>query len=130
MVASAFAEGQTGTQVDITHVPDDRMILDAGPNAVKDICSAFDDAQTLIWNGPLGAFEIAPFDAATSAAARHAAELTKAGCLKSVAGGGDTASLLKMSGAFDAFTFVSTAGGAFLEWLEGKPLPGVIALQR
>ena len=128
VVASAFAEGQTGTQVDITHVPDDQMILDAGPNAVKDICSAFDDAQTLIWNGPLGAFEIAPFDAATSAAARHAAELTKAGRLKSVAGGGDTVAALNHAGVVEDFSYVSTAGGAFLEWLEGKKLPGVEAL--
>ena len=128
VVASAFAEGQTGTQVDNTHVPDDQMILDAGPNAVKDICSAFDDAQTLIWNGPLGAFEIAPFDAATSAAARHAAELTKAGRLKSVAGGGDTVAALNHADVVGDFSYVSTAGGAFLEWLEGKKLPGVEAL--
>ena len=128
VAASAFAEGQTGTQVDIAHVPDDQMILDAGPQAVKDICSAFDDAQTLIWNGPLGAFEIAPFDVATSAAARHAAELTKAGRLKSVAGGGDTVAALNHAGVADDFSYVSTAGGAFLEWLEGKKLPGVEAL--
>ena len=128
VVASAFAEGQTGTQVDIAHVPNDKMILDAGPQAVKDICTAFDDAQTLIWNGPLGAFEIAPFDVATSAAARHAAELTKAGRLKSVAGGGDTVAALNHAGVADDFSYVSTAGGAFLEWLEGKKLPGVEAL--
>ena len=128
VVASAFAEGQTGTQVDIAHVPDDQMILDAGPQAVKDICTAFDDAQTLIWNGPLGAFEIAPFDVATSAAARHAAELTKAGRLKSVAGGGDTVAALNHAGVANDFSYVSTAGGAFLEWLEGKKLPGVEAL--
>ena len=128
VVTSAFAEGQTGTQVDIAHVPDDKMILDAGPQAVKDICTAFDDAQTLIWNGPLGAFEIAPFDVATSAAARHAAELTKAGRLKSVAGGGDTVAALNHAGVANDFSYVSTAGGAFLEWLEGKKLPGVEAL--
>ena len=104
------------------------MILDAGPQAVKDICTAFNDAQTLIWNGPLGAFEIAPFDVATSAAARHAAELTKAGRLKSVAGGGDTVAALNHAGVADDFSYVSTAGGAFLEWLEGKKLPGVEAL--
>ena len=128
VVASAFAEGQTGAQVDIAHVPSDKMILDAGPQAVKDICTAFDDAQTLIWNGPLGAFEIAPFDVATSAAARHAAELTKAGRLKSVAGGGDTVAALNHAGVANDFSYVSTAGGAFLEWLEGKKLPGVEAL--
>jgi len=128
VVASAFAEGQTGTQVDIANVPGDQMILDAGPEAVKDMCTAFDDAQTLIWNGPLGAFEIAPFDVGTSAAARHAAELTKAGRLKSVAGGGDTVAALNHAGVADDFSYVSTAGGAFLEWLEGKKLPGVEAL--
>ena len=129
-VAPAFAEGQTRTQVDIAQVPDEQMILDAGPQAVKDICAAFDHARTLIWNGPLGAFEIAPFDAATSAAARHAAELTKAGRLKSVAGGGDTIAALNNAGVIEDFSYVSTAGGAFLEWLEGKKLPGVEALTK
>jgi phosphoglycerate kinase len=104
------------------------MILDAGPQAVKDICAAFDDAQTLIWNGPLGAFEIAPFDAATTAAARHAAARTKAGGLKSVAGGGDTVAALNHAGVVEDFSYVSTAGGAFLEWLEGKKLPGLEAM--
>jgi len=128
VVASAFTDGQTGTQVDMTQVPDDQMILDAGPQAVKDICTAFDDAQTLIWNGPLGAFEIAPFDAATIATACHAAARTKAGELKSVAGGGDTVAALNHAGVVEDFSYVSTAGGAFLEWLEGKKLPGVEAL--
>ena len=86
-------------------------------------------ARTLIWNGPLGAFEIAPFDAATNAAARHAAELTRAGKLISVAGGGDTVAALNKAGAAEDFTYVSTAGGAFLEWMEGKDLPGVAALK-
>ena len=129
-VAPGFAEGQARTQVDIAQVPDEQMILDAGPQAVKDICAAFDHARTLIWNGPLGAFEIAPFDAATSAAARHAAELTKAGRLKSVAGGGDTIAALNNAGVIEDFSYVSTAGGAFLEWLEGKKLPGVEALTK
>ena len=124
VVASAFAEGQTGTQVDIAHVPDDQMILDAGPQAVKDICTAFDDAQTLIWNGPLGAFEIAPFDVATSAAARHAAELTKAGRLKSVAGGGDTVAALNHAGVADDFSYVSTAGAHFWNGLKAKSFRG------
>ena len=128
VVASAFTDGQTGTQVDMTQVPDDQMILDAGPQAVKDICTAFDDAQTLIWNGPLGAFEIAPFDAATTATACYAAARTKAGGLKSVAGGGDTVAALNHAGVVEDFSYVSTAGGAFLEWLEGKKLPGVEAL--
>jgi phosphoglycerate kinase len=128
VVAPEFAAGQTGTCVDIAHVADNQIILDAGPQAVKDICNAFDEAQTLIWNGPLGAFEIEPFDAATTAAARHAAARTKAGQLKSVAGGGDTVAALNHAGVAEDFSYVSTAGGAFLEWLEGKQLPGVEAL--
>jgi phosphoglycerate kinase len=91
--------------------------------------SAIDDAHTLVWNGPLGAFEVPPFDAATVAAAKHAAARTKSGKLVSVAGGGDTVSALNHAGVADDFTYISTAGGAFLEWLEGKPLPGVKALE-
>lgn len=128
VVAPAFAGGQTGTHVDIQNVPDDQMILDAGTGALSDICAAFDSASTLIWNGPLGAFEIEPFDAATTAAARHAAALTQAGGLVSVAGGGDTVAALNHAGVAETFSYVSTAGGAFLEWLEGKRLPGVEAL--
>jgi phosphoglycerate kinase len=105
------------------------MILDAGPDAVRDICAAFDGAATLIWNGPLGAFEIEPFDAATNQAAQHAAALTQKGQLTSVAGGGDTVAALNHAGAGENFSYVSTAGGAFLEWLEGKTLPGVAALR-
>jgi phosphoglycerate kinase len=105
------------------------MILDAGPQAVARITAAFDKAKTLIWNGPLGAFEIAPFDAATNAAALHAAKRSKAGALTSVAGGGDTVAALNKSGAAGEFTYTSTAGGAFLEWMEGKDLPGVAALK-
>jgi phosphoglycerate kinase len=88
-----------------------------------------DASKTLIWNGPLGVFEVPPFDAATVAAAKYAAELTRAGKLVAVAGGGDTVSALNHAGVSDDMTFVSTAGGAFLEWMEGKPLPGVEALQ-
>jgi phosphoglycerate kinase len=106
------------------------MILDAGPEAIAAIKAAFSAARTLVWNGPLGAFEIPPFDAATDAAAREAARLTKAGSLVSVAGGGDTVAALNASGSAEAFTYVSTAGGAFLEWLEGKTLPGVAALEQ
>ena len=91
--------------------------------------AAINDARTLVWNGPLGAFEITPFDQGTVATARHAAERTKAGKLVSVAGGGDTVAALNHAGVADDFTYVSTAGGAFLEWLEGKPLPGVDALR-
>ena len=109
--------------------PADAMILDAGPATVAYIEDVLANAKTLIWNGPLGAFEIAPFDAATNAAAKTAAKLTKAGKLTSVAGGGDTVAALNQAGAADRFTYISTAGGAFLEWMEGKELPGVAALQ-
>ncbi len=109
--------------------PADRMILDAGPETVERLKELFGTCRTLIWNGPLGAFEIAPFDAATVAAARAAAEATQAGGLISVAGGGDTVSALHHAGVADDFSYVSTAGGAFLEWMEGKVLPGVAALR-
>ena len=104
------------------------MILDAGPATVAYIAEVLEKAKTLVWNGPLGAFEITPFDAATNAAARHAAHLTQAGKLISVAGGGDTVSALNQAGVADDFTYISGAGGAFLEWMEGKTLPGVAAL--
>jgi phosphoglycerate kinase len=105
-------------------------ILDAGPQTVARLLQAMDESKTLIWNGPLGVFEIPPFDKGTMAAARHAAELAKAGKLVAVAGGGDTVAALNAAGVADALTFVSTAGGAFLEWMEGKALPGVQALSR
>jgi phosphoglycerate kinase len=130
VLADAFAAGQAGETCDVDKVPDGKMILDAGPKAVAEICAAFDDAATIIWNGPLGAFEIEPFDQATNAAARHAAALTDKGKLVSVAGGGDTVAAMNHAGVGDQFTYVSTAGGAFLEWLEGKPLPGVDALMQ
>lgn len=129
-IAPEFAAGQTPQMVDATAIPADQMILDAGPKATKDVCAAFDAAATLIWNGPLGAFEIEPFDAATNQAAQHAAQLTKNGKLTSVAGGGDTVAALNHAKAGEDFTYVSTAGGAFLEWLEGKTLPGVAALEK
>ena len=109
--------------------PADAMILDAGPASTADIKQRFDTAKTLVWNGPLGAFEVEPFNAATDAAARHAADLTRAGGLLTVAGGGDTVAALNASGAGADFSYLSTAGGAFLEWLEGKTLPGIAALQ-
>jgi phosphoglycerate kinase len=105
------------------------MILDVGPQSVERIKGAIDEAATLVWNGPLGAFELAPFDTGTTAVARHAAARTKAGQLVSVAGGGDTVAALAHAGVKDQFTYVSTAGGAFLEWMEGKALPGVEALK-
>ena len=107
----------------------DDLILDAGPETVARLTRAMDLSKTLIWNGPLGVFEVPPFDAATVEAARHAADLAKAGTLTAVAGGGDTVSALNHAGVVDDMTFVSTAGGAFLEWMEGKPLPGVEALR-
>ncbi len=127
VVAREFREGAPHEVV--TTCPDDAMILDAGPDSTAAICAVFDTARTLIWNGPLGAFEIEPFDTATNAAARHAAALSRAGNLISVAGGGDTVAALNKAGAADDFTYISTAGGAFLEWMEGKVLPGVAALE-
>ncbi|HWF01876.1 MAG TPA: phosphoglycerate kinase [Caulobacteraceae bacterium] len=113
----------------LDEVAADERILDAGPESVRRLCASMDSSRTLIWNGPLGVFEVPPFDAATSAAARHAAGLAKAGKLVAVAGGGDTVAALHHAGVAADFTFVSTAGGAFLEWMEGKTLPGVAALQ-
>ena len=127
--ATEFAAGVDNVTVDADACPADRMILDAGPASVATIAEAFDTARTLIWNGPLGAFEIEPFDAATNAAARMAAELTRSGQLISVAGGGDTVAALNKAGVADDFSYISTAGGAFLEWMEGKELPGVAALE-
>ncbi len=128
--ATEFVEDADAITVPADECPPDRMILDAGPNSVKKINDVFDTARTLIWNGPLGAFEVAPFDAATNAAARHAAELTRAGRLISVAGGGDTVAALNRAGVAESFSYISTAGGAFLEWMEGKTLPGVAALEQ
>lgn len=128
VVAAEFAAHAAHKVVAAADCPDDMMILDAGPDSVAEIAAVFDSARTLVWNGPLGAFEIPPFNAATDAAARKAADLTAAGALRSVAGGGDTVAALNDSGAAEAFSYVSTAGGAFLEWMEGKTLPGVAAL--
>ncbi|HBM58129.1 MAG TPA: phosphoglycerate kinase [Citreicella sp.] len=128
VVAREFREHAPSEAVPVAQCPEDAMILDAGPESVAAVKAALDRAQTLIWNGPLGAFEIAPFDAATNAAAAHAAKLTARGDLVSVAGGGDTVSALNKAGAAEDFTYISTAGGAFLEWMEGKALPGVAAL--
>ena len=127
--AYEFKAGAANHAYGIDAIPKDQMILDIGSQSVERINAAINDAATLVWNGPLGAFEIAPFDQGTVATARHAAERTKAGKLVSVAGGGDTVSALNHAGAAEGFTYVSTAGGAFLEWLEGKSLPGVEALR-
>ncbi|CAN0128829.1 unnamed protein product, partial [Chrysoparadoxa australica] len=129
VVAREFKENAENETVAADACPPDAMILDAGPKSVEAIIEAIDEAATLIWNGPLGAFEIAPFDTATNAAAKHAADLSEVGKLVSVAGGGDTVAALNKAGAASGFSYISTAGGAFLEWMEGKTLPGVAALQ-
>ncbi|MCA0255247.1 MAG: phosphoglycerate kinase [Proteobacteria bacterium] len=128
VVAREFKAGAENEVVAVDAVPADAMILDVGPKSIDNVKAWISRAETLVWNGPLGAFEITPFDAATVAAAKHAAERTKAGKLISVAGGGDTVAALNHAGVADDFTYVSTAGGAFLEWMEGKELPGVAAL--
>ena len=129
VVASAeFKANADHKTVPATECPADMMILDAGPQSVAAIVELFEQAKTVVWNGPLGAFEIEPFNVATDAAAQAAARLTKEGKLITVAGGGDTVAALNGSGAAADFTYISTAGGAFLEWMEGKTLPGVAAL--
>jgi phosphoglycerate kinase len=130
--ASLAGEFKAGAPSRIASVGDVRpgeMILDIGPGSVEAVNAALDGARTLVWNGPFGAFEIEPFDRGTAAVARYAAALTKTGRLVSIAGGGDTVAALNQAGAADGFTYVSTAGGAFLEWLEGKSLPGVKVLE-
>ncbi|HEX7742741.1 MAG TPA: phosphoglycerate kinase, partial [Sphingobium sp.] len=129
VVAKEFAANPPSVRTCNVHeVAADEMILDVGPAAVEALGDAIKNCRTLVWNGPLGAFEIAPFDKATVALAKIAAALTKEGGLTSVAGGGDTVAALNHAGVAGDFTFVSTAGGAFLEWMEGKELPGVKAL--
>ncbi|MBX9453496.1 MAG: phosphoglycerate kinase [Mesorhizobium sp.] len=130
VVAREFKANAANETISVEAVPADAMILDVGPKTVEVVNQWIEKAQTLVWNGPLGAFEIAPFDAATVAAAKFAADRTRAGKLVSVAGGGDTVSALNHAGVADDFSYVSTAGGAFLEWMEGKELPGVVALAR
>ncbi|MBO9410409.1 MULTISPECIES: phosphoglycerate kinase [unclassified Ruegeria] len=130
VVAEKFEAGAPHQILPADQCTDEGMILDAGPNSVAAISDIFDQSQTLIWNGPLGAFEIEPFDAATNASALKAAALTRSGNLVSVAGGGDTVAALNASGAAKDFSYISTAGGAFLEWMEGKTLPGVAALDQ
>jgi phosphoglycerate kinase len=129
VVATQFAANAPSHAYGLDAIPSDGMILDVGPQSTARIHSAIDDAATLVWNGPLGAFEMTPFDRGTMVAAKHAAERTKAKKLVSVAGGGDTVAALNQAGVAEDFTYVSTAGGAFLEWMEGKPLPGVEVLR-
>jgi phosphoglycerate kinase len=128
-VAFHFAANAPSHAYGLDAIPADGMILDVGPQSVERVHSAIDDAATLVWNGPLGAFELTPFDRGTVVAAKHAAARTKTGKLVSVAGGGDTVAALNQAGVAGDFTYVSTAGGAFLEWMEGKPLPGVEVLR-
>ncbi|OCJ10877.1 phosphoglycerate kinase [Rhizobium sp. AC44/96] len=130
VIAREFKAGAANETVAIDAIPADAMVLDVGPKSVEAVKAWIERANTLVWNGPLGAFEIAPFDKATVAAAQYAAERTKAGKLTSVAGGGDTVSALNHAGVADDFSYVSTAGGAFLEWMEGKVLPGVAVLSK
>lgn len=132
LVTREFAAGAAHEVVQLdadTRLASDQMVLDAGPASVEIVRAAFDGLKTLIWNGPLGAFEIAPFDTATVSAAQIAAKQTIDGALVSVAGGGDTVAALNKAGVAEDFTYISTAGGAFLEWMEGKTLPGVAALE-
>jgi phosphoglycerate kinase len=130
VVAFHFEANAPSHAYGLDAIPTDGMILDVGPLSIERINSAIDDAATLVWNGPVGAFELTPFDRGTMSAAKHAAARTKQKKLVSVAGGGDTVAALNAAKVGDEFTYVSTAGGAFLEWMEGKPLPGVEVLKR
>ena len=130
VIAHEFRHGAPFDTVRIDLVPDDAMILDLGPITIQGISRRLQQVRTLVWNGPLGAFEVPPYDRATVAVAQEVAALTQAGQMLSVGGGGDTVAALAHADAVDGFSYVSTAGGAFLEWLEGKTLPGVAALQR
>ncbi|MFT8335597.1 phosphoglycerate kinase [Acetobacter orientalis] len=128
VLAEDFMAGAPTTVAAVTDIPDGWMALDVGPETVALLKTKLAGLKTLVWNGPLGVFELPPFDEATNAVAQEAARLTKAGNLKTIAGGGDTVSALRHAGVLEDMTYVSTAGGAFLEWLEGKVLPGLTAL--
>jgi phosphoglycerate kinase len=127
--ATEFKAGASYDEVAMTAIPPDRMVLDIGAQSVQSINAVLAQCNTIVWNGPLGAFEISPFDEGTNAVAKYAATLTKSGDLKVIAGGGDTVSALAHAGVLNDMTYVSTAGGAFLEWLEGKELPAIQALE-
>jgi phosphoglycerate kinase len=129
VVAAEFKANPPTRIVGVDAVPADSMVLDVGPATVDGLTALLPVLKTLVWNGPLGAFETPPFDAATIALARAVAQATRGGDLRSVAGGGDTVSALRHAGVLEDISYVSTAGGAFLEWLEGKTLPGVAALE-
>jgi phosphoglycerate kinase len=130
IVTKKFAERAPCEVLPITAVPEDGMILDIGPDSVQELSDRLNTVKSLVWNGPLGAFELSPFDVGTSSIARKVSSLTKQGKITSVAGGGDVVSALTQAGLVDSFTYISTAGGAFLEWLEGKELPGIAALKK
>ena len=129
VVATEFRAHAATQTVSVHAIPANAMMLDVGPDTVQALIMRLPDVRTVVWNGPLGAFETPPFDAATTALARAVADATAHGALRSVAGGGDTVAALRHAGVLDGLSYVSTAGGAFLEWLEGKTLPGVAALQ-
>ena len=129
VVAENFAAHAVSDVVDFSRIPKDAMVLDVGPETIACFSSVLKNSKTILWNGPLGAFETNPFDVSTVSLARVAASLTSAGKLKSIAGGGDTVAAMTYSGLAERFSYLSTAGGAFLEWLEGKELPGVKALE-
>jgi len=128
VVAEKLEPGAPHRVIDIRQIRPEEKIFDVGPNSLAQILDAMAESKTLVWNGPLGVFEVPPFDKGTVEAARQAARLAKSGALIAVAGGGDTVAALNAAGVTQDFTFVSTAGGAFLEWMEGKTLPGVAAL--
>ena len=130
VIAREFKAGAASEVVATDACPDDAMILDIGPTSIGTLEICLAATKTLVWNGPMGAFEIEPFDIGTNAVARAAAAATRAGNMVTVAGGGDTVAALVKAGVVDDFSYISTAGGAFLEWLEGKELPGVAALSR
>jgi phosphoglycerate kinase len=129
VVAAELKPGAAARTVKITAVPADMLILDVGPETVALLAARLASLKTLVWNGPLGAFETPPFDAGTTALAKAVAAATQAGDLRSIAGGGDTVSALRHAGVIAQLTYVSSAGGAFLEWLEGRTLPGVAVLE-
>jgi phosphoglycerate kinase len=128
VVATEFKANPPTQIVSVDAVPADSMILDFGPVSLASLIARLPSIKTIVWNGPLGAFETPPFDVATMALAKAVADATERGELRSVAGGGDTVSALRQAGVIDQLSYVSSAGGAFLEWLEGKILPGVAAL--
>ena len=128
--AKEFAANAEHKTVDLDNIPEGGTLLDVGEKTIANICAKMQECKTLVWNGPLGAFELKPFDEATNVVAQAAADLTKAGKLTTVAGGGDTVSALANAGVADKFSYISTAGGAFLEWMEGKELPGVVIFKK